>query len=131
MTRRTRSFSIDGTSRTFSIGGHPVLDLSTSATNVVQTVGGEASQAVQITAAGSDTNIDLKLVPKGSGLVDINSLYTLPSADGTANQVITTDGSGALSFTTISTTSISDGNSSVAVADAGVEIIVFLLSWLV
>ena len=119
MTRRTRSFSIDGTSRTFSIGGQPVLDLSTSATNVVQTVGGEASQAVQITAAGSDTNIDLKLVPKGSGLVDINSLYTLPSADGTANQVITTDGSGTLSFTTISTTSISDGNSSVAVSDSG------------
>lgn len=120
MTRRTRSFSINGTSRTFSIGGQPVLDLSTSATNVVQTVGGESSQAVQITAAGSDSNIDLKLVPKGSGLVDINSLYTLPSADGSANQVISTDGSGTLSFTTISTTSISEGNSSVAVADAGV-----------
>jgi hypothetical protein len=119
MTRRTRSFSIDGTSRTFSIGGQAVLDLSTSSTNVVQTVGGSASQAVQITAAGADTNIDLKLVPKGSGLVDINSLYTLPSADGTANQVITTDGSGTLSFTTISTTSISDGNSSVAVSDSG------------
>jgi len=119
MTRRTRSFSIDGTSRTFSIGGQPVLDLSTSSTNVVQTVGGSASQAVQITAAGADTNIDLKLVPKGSGLVDVNSLYTLPSADGTTNQVITTDGSGTLSFTTISTTSISENNSSVAVADSG------------
>lgn len=119
MTRRTRSFSIDGTSRTFSIGGQPVLDLSTSSTNVVQTVGGAASEAVSITAAGDDTNINLKLVPKGSGLVDVNGLYTLPSADGTENQVITTDGSGTLSFTTISTTSISENNSSVAVADSG------------
>ena len=118
MTRRQRSFSIDGTSRTFSIGGQPVLDLSTASTNVVQTVGGAASEAVSITAAGEDTNINLKLVPKGSGLVDINGLYTLPSADGTANQIISTDGEGTLSFTTISTNSISEGNSSVAVSDS-------------
>ena len=37
------------------------------------------------------------------GAVQIDSAYTLPTADGTAEQVIKTDGAGNLSFTTIST----------------------------
>ena len=36
------------------------------------------------------------------GNVTVNNAYTLPSADGTAGQVVTTDGNGALSFTTVS-----------------------------
>jgi hypothetical protein len=36
------------------------------------------------------------------GNVTVNNAYTLPSADGTVGQVITTDGSGTLSFTTVS-----------------------------
>jgi hypothetical protein len=36
--------------------------------------------------------------------VTINSAYTMPSADGTADQVLTTDGNGTLSFNTISVT---------------------------
>ena len=38
-----------------------------------------------------------------AGAVQINSAFTLPTADGTAEQVIKTDGAGNLSFTTIST----------------------------
>ena len=74
---------------------------------------------MQLAATGDDTNIDLRLVPKGSGKIDINNEYKLPSADGNANQVLQTDGDGTISFATVSTTSISQGNSSVAVADAG------------
>jgi len=44
---------------------------------------------------------------------------TYPTADGTAGQVIKTDGSGTLSFTTISTNSISQGDSNVTVTDSG------------
>ena len=33
-----------------------------------------------------------------SGAVQINSAFTLPTADGTADQALTTDGSGNLSF---------------------------------
>jgi|LakMenE18May11ns_1017448.scaffolds.fasta_scaffold9894519_3 hypothetical protein len=46
----------------------------------------------------------------GTNVVDINallktiSLFTLPATDGTNGQAITTNGSGALSFTTITTT---------------------------
>ena len=36
------------------------------------------------------------------GNVTVNNAYTLPSADGTVGQVITTDGAGTLSFTTVS-----------------------------
>ena len=44
---------------------------------------------------------------------------TYPTADGSAGQVIKTDGSGTLSFTTISTNSISQGDSNVTVTDSG------------
>jgi hypothetical protein len=42
-----------------------------------------------------------------------------PTSDGTAGQVIATDGSGVLSFTSVSGDSISEGNSSVEVIDTG------------
>ena len=42
-----------------------------------------------------------------------------PTSDGSAGQVIKTDGSGTLSFTTISTNSVSQGDSNVTVTDAG------------
>lgn len=118
MSIRTRSYSLDNDTRTISVGGTPVIDLSTSATNVVQTVGGAASQAVQVAATGTDDNIDLKLSPKGSGAIDFNGQFKFPTADGSADQVLSTDGSGQLSFTTISTNSVSEGNSSVAVSDS-------------
>jgi hypothetical protein len=42
-----------------------------------------------------------------------------PTSDGSAGQVIKTDGSGTLSFTTISTNSVSQGDSNVTVTDSG------------
>ena len=42
-----------------------------------------------------------------------------PTSDGSAGQVIKTDGSGNLSFTTISTNSVSQGDSNVTVTDSG------------
>ena len=119
MTRRTRSYQLDNDARTIKVNGKSVIDLSTSSTNTLKTVGGAADQAVQLAASGDSTNIDLRLSPKGSGKVDINEQYKLPSADGSASQVLQTDGSGTLSFATISTNSIAQGNSSVAVADTG------------
>ena len=35
-----------------------------------------------------------------TGTINVNSEYSLPSADGSANQVLVTDGSGTLSFAT-------------------------------
>jgi len=52
---------------------------------------------------------------------DISSdvLWTLPSADGTANQVLTTNGSGTLSWTEARTNDITQGDTSVTVTDTG------------
>jgi len=50
----------------------------------------------------SPSNADITLSPSGSGKVNISGAYTLPSSDGSANQVLQTDGAGNLSFGTVS-----------------------------
>jgi hypothetical protein len=44
-----------------------------------------------------DTDIGVSIQPKGTGTVTIDAL-TFPAADGTADQILTTNGSGVLSF---------------------------------
>ena len=55
------------------------------------------------TVSTTNSNGNLTLSPNGTGLVDIAGAYTLPRADGSNGQALITDGSGAVSFTTIST----------------------------
>ena len=49
-----------------------------------------------IQSPGSNANINLD--PQGTGAVQINGAYTLPTADGSANQILRTDGSGTVAF---------------------------------
>ena len=49
-----------------------------------------------IQSPGSNANINLD--PQGTGAVQINSAYTLPTADGSADQILRTDGSGSVAF---------------------------------
>ena len=69
-----------------------------------------------------DTDGDIVLNPNGTGNVSINAVYTLPNADGTANQVLTTDGLGAVTFQDVPTASAAkictDYTASGAIADA-------------
>jgi hypothetical protein len=62
---------------------------------------------VQIGATGAlrlaDTDSSNYVAFKSPGTVASNVTWTLPSADGSANQAIVTNGSGTLSFATIST----------------------------
>ena len=44
---------------------------------------------------------------KTTGGIDVNGAYTLPTADGSANQVLTTDGSGAVTFVTPTSATLS------------------------
>jgi hypothetical protein len=62
-----------------------------------------------LTVAG-DTTITGSLIADG---------LSYPTSDGSAGQVLKTDGSGNLSFTTISTNSVSQGDSNVTVTDSG------------
>ena len=64
------------------------------------------------------TSGDFKLQ---SAAASDSTTYTWPAADGTADQVLTTDGSGVLTWTEASTNDISQGDSSVTVTDTGVD----------
>ena len=48
------------------------------------------------------SNGDLTLTTSGSGTVNISGAYTLPSSDGSASQVLQTNGAGVLSFGSVS-----------------------------
>jgi len=68
-----------------------------SAVNEITIANADTTNAPEISATGDDTNIDLKLTPKGSGNLVLDGIK-FPNADGTADQVLKTDGSGNLSF---------------------------------
>jgi hypothetical protein len=50
------------------------------------------------TISTTDTNGNLTLSPNGVGLVSIAGAFTLPRVDGTAGYILTTDGSGVVSW---------------------------------
>lgn len=68
-----------------------------------------------------DVNGDIILDPNGTGAVNINNVYDLPTADGTAGQVLTTNGLGVVSFQDAPTSSAqkicTDYTASGAIAD--------------
>ena len=67
----------------------------------------------------TDTNSD-NYVGFESPTLSANQIWKLPTADGTANQVIKTDGSGNLSFATVSGTTINNNaDNKVAIAKEG------------
>lgn len=73
-----------------------------SAVNEFTIINSATGDAPEIQATGGDTNIDLKITPKGSGKINLDGIK-FPNADGSANQALVTDGSGSLSFATIAT----------------------------
>ena len=68
-----------------------------SAINELTLANAAASGNPTISATGGDTNIGISILPKGSGKITLDNLI-LPAADGTADQILTTNGSGVLSF---------------------------------
>ena len=79
--------------------GNELLTLTAtgSAVNELTLANAATGNKPTITASGGDTNISVAILPKGSGQVTIDNL-TFPAADGSANQILTTNGSGVLSF---------------------------------
>ena len=68
-----------------------------SAINELTVKNAAAGNAPEVSSTGDDTNIDLKITPKGSGNVVLDGLK-YPNADGSADEFLKTDGSGNLSF---------------------------------
>jgi hypothetical protein len=74
-----------------------LLTATGSAVNELTYANAATGNKPAFTATGGDTNIGVSIQPKGSGTVTIDAL-TFPAADGSANQILTTNGSGVLSF---------------------------------
>jgi hypothetical protein len=68
-----------------------------SAVNEFTITNAATANAPEISATGDDTNIDLKITPKGSGKINLDGIK-FPNADGSAGQALVTNGSGVLSF---------------------------------
>tara|TARA_B100002052_G_C15858695_1_gene588944 strand:- start:311 stop:1429 length:1119 start_codon:yes stop_codon:yes gene_type:complete len=100
-----------------------VDNLNGSTGSTITVPAGQSLIVNTITVADNDittnsSNADLNLTPNGTGKVNINGLK-FPTSDGSANQVLATDGSGNISFATVSSTAISQLNTNVTVADTG------------
>jgi len=76
---------------------------TTSAVNEVTITNSATGNDVQISATGDDTNVSLKLTPKGTGSVKLGAASVkFPNADGSNNQILKTDGAGQMSFASVS-----------------------------
>ena len=80
-------------------GGNELLKLTAtgSAVNELTLANAATGGAPILSATGGDTNIGITLTPKGSGAVKLD-LLTFPTVTGSADQVLTSNGSGVLSF---------------------------------
>ncbi len=83
-----------------------------SAVNEITVTNSATGNAPEIAATGDDTNIDLKLTPKGTGKLDLDGIK-FPNTDGSSGQALTTNGSGILSFSTISADGTADWDTTV------------------
>ena len=75
------------------------LTATSSAVNEITYNNAATGNKPTLTASGDDSNIGVSIQPKGSGTVTIDAL-TFPAADGSSGQILQTNGSGVLSFTT-------------------------------
>ena len=73
------------------------LTATGSAVNELTLANAATGNAPILSATGNDTNIGITLTPKGSGAVKLD-LLTFPTVTGAADQVLTSNGSGQLSF---------------------------------
>lgn len=108
----TPSIFLTGESSSISVTGVTGEDLSLSSkgniTVFLDSDNNETSQKFAI----NDPSTTERFSVDDSGVVTINSAYTLPSADGTSGQVLTTNGSGAASWEDVSFLDLSDAPAS-------------------
>jgi len=97
--------------------GTDTVAIGTSGENVTITTTGTGDLTLNTNSGSSSGSIliadgannDITITPNGTGDVIIDGLK-YPQADGSSDQVLKTDGNGQLSFTTISSTAITDSD---------------------
>jgi len=63
---------------------------------------GTSTQSAELRLFEDTDNGNQHITLKANNSISSNIIFTLPNADGSANQVLTTDGTGNLSFSTVS-----------------------------
>src|SRR6056300_1052864 len=121
----TNLLYLDVTNSRVGIGtSEPTSELHVNGTITASSIAGLSSLAVDGVTIADNTvksnasNANLELSANGTGKVSISGLL-FPTSDGSADQFLKTDGSGNVSFATVSTNSISQGDSNVTVTDSG------------
>lgn len=87
-------------------GGNEIIKTpaTASAINEITITNAAAGNDVLIDATGGSTDIGIKIKPKGAGFIKLGTAeLKFPNADGLANQVLTTNASAVLSWTTPTT----------------------------
>ena len=107
------------------LGTNPSLQYSGAYLDLVHSNGSATNIRVRDNSSGSDpvfkvynSGNSAEVFKVDGSSTTINNAYTLPTADGSANQIIKTDGSGTLSFSTLSVTP-SGSNTQVQYNDGG------------
>ena len=92
-------FGWESDTNRFKIGDGTTAWNSLTYSDTLKSLGDMTITGSTITAP---SNGDLTLATAGTGKVNISNAYDLPTSDGSAGQVLQTDGSGNLSFGTVS-----------------------------
>lgn len=74
-------------------------NISVSGTSEIR---GTSTQSAELRFFEDTDNGTNHVTLKANNSISSNTIFVLPNADGTANQVLTTDGTGNLSFSTVS-----------------------------
>jgi len=99
------------------VGGQFAFDNTNNANRTQFTVA-VTTDGTSVEASSND-DVQFKIDGNDGGAITFNNAYKFPTADGSVDQFLKTDGSGNLSFATVSTNSISQLNSNVTVTDSG------------
>ena len=98
LTNKTLTSPAIGTSVLDTNGNELALLTATgSAVNEFTIANAASGSGPTLSATGGGTDIDINITPKAAGKIALDGIKW-PNADGTADQVMTTDGSGVLSF---------------------------------
>ena len=100
------------------VGGQFAFDNTNNANRTQFTVA-VTTDGTSVEASSND-DVQFKIDGNDSGAITFNNAYKFPTSDGSADQVLTTDGNGTLSFSTVSAGGTPGGsNTSIQFNDGG------------